>query len=322
MRLIALTLLLSIGNALSPVEYTNGATELWLNATTKFNLDTVEGWEELMFKSEYSSVYGDRVTQLFYPILSTQRSDHIKVKIINAGAGTTGSSTVHQLLCKSGFNAIHFYGDCNGAWVFDDTVNTFKALGNCAVQKKNEDNFFCNSTLLQESIIFSTSNALRYEAIGDTPMQWFAPMIASWVPDLAIVLTVRDPNEWVAKRRHFHSSNPDMMCHPNYWNEPSLVHPFDLYSCLSFDEDASKVIIDMNNPELTDQQLGEAFVIANIVNAHLVSRSRLLLISFFESIKFRNYNRDQIAVFELENISQFVSNNKLLETLEDGKKYR
>mmetsp|Transcript_18826 Transcript_18826/g.31524 ORF Transcript_18826/g.31524 Transcript_18826/m.31524 type:complete len:323 (-) Transcript_18826:294-1262(-) len=279
---------------------------------SNYNLSTVQGWEELMFKSEYSTIYGNRAESLNYSRMPAQQSD-LKVKIINAGAGTTGSSTVHGLLCNDFKNSIHFYGDCAGEDVFGDTVLTFRKLGQCAIQQKTSDNFFCNSTLLRQNLVSSTTNALlRFEAVGDTPMQWFAAMISSWVPELAIIITVRDPDDWVAKRRHFHSSHPDILCHPQYWDHPSLLHPFDIYACLKLDEDATKVLIDSNNIAVGDsRKYGEAFVVANIVNAHLVPRSRLLLINLFEDVQFKGYDREKTGTEELRRIRQFALNNKL-----------
>lgn len=135
------------------------------------------------------------------------------VKVINAGAGTTGLSALYETVCVH-MNLSSWYGP----W----------QCGNETPGKVSTD--YSKALQLLNSTEVSVLKALRKRAleltqttlyVSDTPVAEILLDLLYLAPKASLLLSVVTPEEWVKKRLKHRA----LMCQPKFWNKPSVLRP-------------------------------------------------------------------------------------------------
>jgi len=209
----------------------------YITVGSSYNFSSYRDWEHIFFHSNYSSIH--QLPSYVYRNITMDllRRDKVKLRIIDSGAGTTGTRTIHDIFCLDNLHAVHnFHFGCkwqnNMKSLF---YATYKKLLSCTKYYKSEEfHSHCNSSELIKSIITGMQFIAReYEAFSDTPINWFAAFLSLMNPNLKTILTLKDPLIWAFKRHSDHPDFPDILCHPKYWDYPNILHPYDLLGCLT-----------------------------------------------------------------------------------------
>eukprot|EP00602_Paraphysomonas_sp_CaronLab_P008758 CAMPEP_0185037650 /NCGR_PEP_ID=MMETSP1103-20130426/32373_1 /TAXON_ID=36769 /ORGANISM="Paraphysomonas bandaiensis, Strain Caron Lab Isolate" /LENGTH=275 /DNA_ID=CAMNT_0027575727 /DNA_START=154 /DNA_END=978 /DNA_ORIENTATION=- len=141
------------------------------------------------------------------------------IKLINPGAGTTGTTEVFTVVCNEmHLKSWHSPYQC-GHRGFNSHVLAFdQALKRPGVSIKN-----------------SLKNRLRLFTSGfyitDDPVRGFFSELLVLSPQAGIAMTFREPTSWLHSRISHHPGVK--ICLPSLWDHPSVLHPYDISGCLS-----------------------------------------------------------------------------------------
>jgi Sulfotransferase domain len=192
-----------------------------------------------------------------YDDTKDQQIDHpsgATLKVVNCGAGTTGTTTVHNVLCDMGLHAIHYLSECNrnissntpptpGREVdVNPLIDFHNSLLCCISLESARNNSHCGITTLLRQLDASIRVSISvYEAISDTPVHYILPILTKLIPDLQIIITVRDPGQWSRSRSHKHGHST-IICRPEIMKQQRAVrHIFDIIPCLQSAESTKLV---------------------------------------------------------------------------------
>jgi hypothetical protein len=194
-----------------------------------------------------------------------------KLKVINIGAGTTGTRDLARLICKEfGVVTLHHTAVCNTnyhgiteqfaplKWYFD--VEAFIFLK------------FYHEVLLDA--------VLNYDFLTDDPLAQLIQDVLTIVPNISVLSTIRDPVIWARRRKEQHMDA--VICHPDLWTFPGVLHPFDFIGCLHAVSDDNKMekkkklvgdaLVTIQN--ISEASLASAFIQYNTISLHQVLAAR------------------------------------------------
>jgi hypothetical protein len=197
----------------------------------------MEDWEELMFSTNYSSLMNKNVSAV-YENIDIRKMGHAKLRIVNAGASSTGNHIVHEMFCDLHLHAVenHRFGCKFQNRMKSPFFNTYRAMHLCTKYASEDFEPACNSTKFIQEILSGMQFITReYEAYSNTPMSWLLGVMYLLNPKVKNVLTLKHPTTWAVYRTkdYVKDRNPELLCAPKYWDMPNLLHPFDILGCLT-----------------------------------------------------------------------------------------
>jgi hypothetical protein len=212
--------------------------EMYVSKEHTLELNTIKEWEDLMFNSNYSSLIVKNVTEV-YRHLNIRKMGHAKLRIVNAGATSTGNNYIHDIFCENNLHAVinYKFGCRFQNRMKSPFYDTYRRMLQCTrYQNSNEFEPACNSTVFIEDIISGMQFIMReYEAYSNTPMSWLLGVMVILNPRLKGIMTLKHPITWALYRSkdYVKDRNPELLCAPKYWDMPNLLHPFDILGCLT-----------------------------------------------------------------------------------------
>ena len=186
--------------------------------------------------------------------------DEITLKVVNIGAGTTGTRDLARLICKEfGLKTLHYTAVCNTP--YHGVAEQFSPLRLYFDIKASDFLRFYYKEVLLEVLT-------QYELLTDDPLAQLLPDILLAVPDVSILATLRDPLSWARRRKEKHPRA--VICQPLLWDHPNVLHPFDFIGCLqqAGDQTVGEAIVLVQN--ISETSLASAFVLYNTVSLHQV----------------------------------------------------
>ena len=102
----------------------------------------------------------------------------------------------------------------------------------------------CSSKMIRAQLGKLTANVLSsgIEAIVDSPFPELSPAMLSMASDSQVLLTTRDADDWVTKRKHYHGGSA-MVCHESLWPMMNKTSPFDYFRCLEISHNIAVHIV-------------------------------------------------------------------------------
>jgi hypothetical protein len=165
--------------------------------------------------------------RLFHPLnMST-------IRLLNVGSGTTGTRGIFNIMCeKYGLKSLHYAQVCN---VANKRHRELYALKDWLLSLRQCTRYStCPSTKLFADLFRSMEQVGgTFEFITDSPVDaLFIDLLTCMLQskskrvDLPILITLRDPEQWVRRRLAVHSNT--LICHPLLWGDEKVRHAFDL----------------------------------------------------------------------------------------------
>ena len=194
---------------------------------------------------------------------------NITLKSLNVGPGTTGTRTVNTVVCQDlSVATIHWYSVCNNHTA-DLTVQRWASrLYKCTYQRRAK----CPSS----ELLLAYPNVLgtiltQFEYASDFPIGEMLSDILPYVPNLSVLMTVRDPDEWALRRQEVHRRTP--ICSRVLWDHPNVLHPFDIIGCLHSAQFVHEALIPVST--VPRDVLREGFVRYNTAVLGIIEQHRL-----------------------------------------------
>ena len=143
-------------------------------------------------------------------------------------------------MCARNYKAVHFRLSCNFPEEGEEQVMTRSKLH--ALERWHIKNTQCSTSssrhksCLSRNLIKQLQSALTQtlsvtQFLTDSPSDVLLPEIISMVPHIKVIATYRDPKKWGARRLRTHGPT-QLICRPELWNLPTVLHPFDIIGCL------------------------------------------------------------------------------------------
>jgi hypothetical protein len=167
----------------------------------------------------------------------SQRTTPTLLSVVNSGSGTTGTHAFFDSMCQYDYKGVHFRLSCNyPADVPKKTIAKRQALEQWHVmitqcvlsfsQKKS-----CQSQRMLNKLKIALVDALSViEFITDSPTDVIFSELIAIAPKIQVVGTYRNPTAWAKRRSRTHTTQ--LICRPELWSHPTILHPFDLLGCL------------------------------------------------------------------------------------------
>jgi hypothetical protein len=211
--------------------------EMYVSKEHTRELNSMEDWEELMFSTNFSSLMNKNVSEV-YENIDIRKMGHAKLRIVNAGASSTGNHIVHEMFCDLHLHAVenHRFGCKFQNRMKSPFFNTYRAMHLCTKYASEDFEPACNSTKFIHEMLAGMQFITReYEAYSNTPMNWLLGVMYLLNPKVKNVLTLKHPTTWAVYRTkdYVKDRNPELLCAPKYWDMPNLLHPFDILGCLT-----------------------------------------------------------------------------------------
>jgi len=159
------------------------------------------------------------------------------LRVVNSGSGTTGTHSIYDQMCELKYDSVHFRLVCN----FQSELSSVDKSKRQALESWHVTTTQCvlSSTRKKrcsvQEIVGKLSQAVvdtlsEVEFITDSPMDVVFPEIMAHVPSVKVVGTYRSPKAWAKRRVKTHTTQ--LICRPELWNDPLVLHPFDVVGCL------------------------------------------------------------------------------------------
>lgn len=191
------------------------------------------------------------------------------VKYINIGAGTTGTTTLFQDVCwASNMTGSHWGRRCldrggNSVALYEWYVRMF----NCTEGYHDSCNRIDAIRIYYENFRKSMSSGGTYWT--DSPASEAFVDALRLNPEMSVIATYRNPDEWAYKRRGLH--NRSLICSPSLWNRPGVLHPFDYIGCLRAATGSTVEGVIVQLADVTRDMLKHAYIKMSTVNAFHVA---------------------------------------------------
>jgi hypothetical protein len=220
-----------------------------------------------------------------------------KLKGLSFGIGSTGTHAIHNMMHELRFKASHY------------SVPILMALTHSCFAKKtleypNRD-VSCSPQSLIEQIWGNTTEAFTLcEFYSDTPMSALYADIMKTFPSLFSVSSFRSMDSFMNTRVHKH--NTDVICDEDLWSHPSVLHPFDIVSCLrlgNYSHPRVKLAAEIKN----STAVRIAYKRMNTVNVIIAQwHSAQGNVSTFMPVCLEDYSRNETQRILLQKIAEFV----------------
>ena len=220
-----------------------------------------------------------------------------KLKAVDIGAGTTGTSFLFGVVCGSlHLRGYHWTSSCStssgrsnpfASWwdyivrcVQNAPHNGYHWTRSCSqsnplaiwwaylihcVQNapQNKDSSGCKSDAAVEKLDYELKRVLaEVDLLMDSPMDTIYAHYASYMKDALTFMTIRDPMQWALKRHSEHPLEP-LMCNPEVYALGHAYHPYDVISCLKSTEFVHQAIV----VEKNTSRSAEGYIAMNTYNA-------------------------------------------------------
>ncbi|KAJ8607549.1 hypothetical protein CTAYLR_009492 [Chrysophaeum taylorii] len=218
-------LLGSLGRA-----FVTNSTCVW-NASTKASLQAALGSEWPASRPRPLAIRTD--SELFWRhAFDAQASS---VRVVGAGLASTGSETIHDLVCEAGLGSIHMTKHCRvtqSAWLaHEKLLNVYlEQIVSCATPTIGVS---CDAVEIAKRLRPLLRDVLvsGVVAIGDAPYSYLVDELAMALPGATFVRTNREPLEWaLVKQKRF--KGRDVICKPSNLEAKQAPTYLDLMGCL------------------------------------------------------------------------------------------
>ena len=166
--------------------------------------------------------------------------------VIAPGLGTTGTHSVHHVLCTLGFNSMHTNQNCTArirtAQLMDDVgVRRLKPIdgtGDLWMLNSTDPSSVVASMRAAVDLTLKNINDWGVNAVADHPVFYIHDELAAAFPHATVLLSTRNATEWAIRRAEQHSHQ--MVCSEaptRGWpitegDGPPLPHPFAIVACV------------------------------------------------------------------------------------------
>lgn len=213
---------------------------------------------------------------------------HPRLKIINCGAGGTGTFIVSEILSKHGYvPSLHYRQMLVDIRLTKDRSELspilHHSLRNCALKFNNESS--CVTKLILTKISnFVKTVSKNFMTISDTPMSWLCVEFATRVPKILIMISERNNTDLVNYR--LGGKVEDVLCKPEFWDHRNVMHPFDIVGCLQLVSLYASASSALTTTGAIAKQQGSEVVVAayekmNEIHKIVVRSSRVLPLTVF-----------------------------------------
>lgn len=260
-------------------------------------LNNTEAWKDFLFNAAYSNTL----------------IDSKKLKLINAGAGGTGTRTIHSMFCEMKIPSIHYQTPCNGPnylglMLLEKEINCcVKLHGRHKKCELSTNETECHPKVVLQNISNTINTVIEnFVFASDAPFVWWLPEVVKKVPNVRFLLTLREPKRWVAKRQGNRDHAFDILCKFEMWDYHDVMHPYDHINCLKYAKNhISEVLVGAryiaaNHGGLST--LEDAYLRLNLVNSKLISGDRVLPLVLFEY-----ETKEKNSMFAETRINNFLS---------------
>ena len=215
------------------------------------------------------------------------------LRLINAGSGSTGTSTLFMAACRElGLRGLHWNWRCNGRdpisspathaptdlarWWYNIThCSGVPSLRSPASRQSDR----CKSDYLLDRLHTSMRAVIsREEVLMDSPVSVIYAEFADCFRDAIVVLTIREPSAWLRKRQSRHYERA-VMCRPQWLRRKGVRHPFDLPGCLRQTEYANQALEHVFDKE----RIYDGYRKMNAYNAAVTTRLHVMCLWDAES---------------------------------------
>eukprot|EP00958_Prasinococcus_capsulatus_P004176 scaffold388_cov380-Prasinococcus_capsulatus_cf.AAC.33 len=136
----------------------------------------------------------------------------ITLKLINMGPGTTGTRSVHTFGCNLGNTQIHYGSHCapekGPLEGLTDLIDLhFLIHQECIAKQLREPKCRTETVLDQFRAALITIATHGVQVVADNPLVSFLPQWLELNPDLKVMMTLRNPEEWALSRIHHNRSH-------------------------------------------------------------------------------------------------------------------
>ena len=156
------------------------------------------------------------------------------LRVVNVGLGTTATHLTHDAACAAQIAACHWDACCHvskDAQAAQDGILTwYKSL-------QRRINFFHERGPAESAPLHAEGLRLLAAvvssgvvAVSDTPFSFLLPELLALAPRLEVVETLRNPDEWAARRRKEHPR--ELICAEEAVVKHSLESHFELLRCI------------------------------------------------------------------------------------------
>lgn len=253
-----------------------------------------------------------RSKQLSLPIVERRVTSEARVtggpdpvQYINAGFGTTGTTSVFQTMCDYNLTGTHWFKKCNLGGFHTSPAKDWRMGVYHCMEKPDRGQCI-------DKGIRAYPKALRdtLESAGaiwaDTPApEMFIDALLIGLSNMSVMITYRDPKVFARRRWHLHSMT--LICNPVLWNHSRVLHPFDYISCLETRLDSPPLV---KIRSMSIKEVEDAYIqMSTVVAFHaLMSRRRFLPLCVFDSESHNPRGSIEEAFPELKGIELAGSN--------------
>ena len=168
----------------------------------------------------------------------------VLLSVVNSGSGTTGTHSVYDSMCALKYKGVHFRLSCNNP----DDPQSQSAESKSKRQALEQWHVMLTQCVLSSSqqqhclsptVLNKLRRALRdafsvIEFFTDSPTDVIFPEIIALAPaTIKVIGTYRNPSVWAKRRLRTHGTT-QLICRPELWSQPTILHPFDLLGCLLY----------------------------------------------------------------------------------------
>jgi hypothetical protein len=131
------------------------------------------------------------------------------------------------------------------------------------------------------------SDMSTWEFISDSPIDRILPYMLPLYSNIITINTFRESDMWVVRRLEDHWSGP--MCKSHLWKHESVLHPFDILSCLKQSKYAFQSITKiLGKPKINSVpvlNLKSAYIKMNTVNMMVILMRHMRMSEIIERSK-------------------------------------
>jgi hypothetical protein len=173
------------------------------------------------------------------PLLAAVSPWNVTLLGVNFGPGTTATHALHEVMATlfPGEQVLHYYrGYAHVLILIQQCIGIKDGVHYGAKLKAmrdglENDTLNCNSSNILFQLTKQTEHILTtFKFVSDTPMAALFPDLVLTVPGLLAASTYRGLDSYLKSRTKHH--NDDLICNQELWDNPTILHPFDIVACL------------------------------------------------------------------------------------------
>ena len=194
-----------------------------------------------------------------------------RLKVVNIGSGTTGTSFLFKTVCGSlNLRGYHWTKSCPPSMGHNNPLASWwDYIVHCV-----RDAYFsvCESDTAVKKLDYELKKFVQeVELLMDSPMDAIYAHYAPYMKHALTFMTIRDPMQWAVKRHSEHPMEP-LMCKPEVYALGHAYHPYDVISCLKSTEFVHEAMM----VEKNTSRSAEGYVAMSTYNAALASHLHIM----------------------------------------------